>query len=230
MPLEVQAVAADGALVLPDGRRLKLAMIEPLAETSAAQREWAGQLEGWLRGYRLSWKAAGEPDRWGRIPAHLFIQEPDGRQPPFWLQAGIVHHGVAALWPGRLSAPCWAQLLVEERRAIVSGRGLWSAERQADRARSLMAHAADSLGARQIMILRVQSVRSWQDGAFVNFVPSLHGAVSVFLTTRQVEALRNAQRDPFVWQGKQLVLRLVINEPTLRKLRLESIDQLLAIE
>lgn len=230
-PAEITAITRQGGIRLRDGRELKLAHLLPADGSGQPDAEFEpGHLETWLSGQRVGWKPAGEPDRWGRIPANLFLREPSGAWPAFWLQAGLAQHGWAALWPGRLASGCLARLLAAERRALVAGRGIWAPDAQDLALAGLGRDPAGALGRRIAVILRVRSVRNGRSGSFVNFVPSLHGSPALFLTTRQMEALRHAQRDPFSWQGKRVLLRFVVHEPGLGRMRIESIDQFLPID
>ena len=230
-PAEIAAVTPHAGLRLRDGRELLLAHLLPMEAAAASNPESvASRLPSWLQGQQVSWKPAGEPDRWGRIPANIFLKESSGAPRAFWLQAGLTQHGWAALWPGKLAAGCLAQLLAAERRAIVATRGIWTAEAQSAALASVHHEAEAALGRRLVTILRVRSVREGQLGAFVNFVPSLHGSPAVFLSKRQMEAYRHAQSDPFSWQGKRVLLRFVVNDARLRTLRIESIDQILPID
>ena len=146
------------------------------------------------------------------------------------MQAGLLHHGHAALWPHRQPTACLETLRAEEKQAIALHKGRWETVMQSRALAAISRAEAAQMGRRFAMVLRVKDVRPWHEGAFVNFMPSFHGAPSVLLTSRQMEALRNAQRDPYSWQGKRLLIRAVVNEPGLRKLRIESIDQLLPID
>lgn len=237
-PFEASRIAADGTLTLADGRDLIIAHVlhddmalpDKAASSVAPTPGWQTHLQAWLAGQIVSWKPAGEPDRWGRIPANLFLREPEGDLPPFWLQAGLLHHGHAALWPNRQPAGCLERLRAEEKQAIAQQKGRWEAGMQSRTLATISRAEAAQIGRRFALVLRVKDIRPWHEGAFVNFMPSFHGAPSVFLTSRQMEALRNAQRDPYSWQGKRLLLRAVVNEPGLRKLRIESIDQVLPID
>ncbi|MCZ8184331.1 MAG: hypothetical protein O9322_15265 [Beijerinckiaceae bacterium] len=230
-PAEIAAITPQATLRLRDGRELTLSHLLPPESTPEEDRETgSGKLRAWLAGQTMSWKPAGEPDRWGRIPANLFLQEPDRREPPFWLQAGLAQQGWAALWPGRMPAACLARLLAAERRAMAGARGHWAAEVQAGHLARLGSNPEGAIGQRMVIILRIRSVRSGRLGSFVNFVPSLHGSPSLFLTTRQMEAFRHAQRDPFSWQGKRVLLRFVVPVQGIGRIRIEGIDQLLPID
>ncbi len=230
-PAEIAMITRQGTLRLRDGRELTLAHLLPFDSTLAEDRESGpGKLRAWLAGQIMSWKPAGEPDRWGRIPANLFLQEPDRREPPFWLQAGLAQQGWAALWPGRMPAACLARLLAAERRALAGARGHWAAGVQAGHLARLGSTPEAAIGERLVVVLRIRSVRSGRLGGFVNFVPSLHGSPSLFLTTRQMEAFRHAQRDPFSWQGKRVLLRFVVPVQGVGRIRIEGIDHLLPID
>lgn len=222
-PAEIAMITPQGGLRLRDGRELRLAHLLP-------PEAGAEHLAGWLSGQDLRWKPAGEPDRWGRIPAHLFLNEPGSREPAFWLQAGLAQQGWAPLWPGRLAPGCLARLLAAERRALIAGRGHWAPETQASLLAELGREGGEAFGRRAALLLRIRSIRDGRLGSFVNFVPSLHGSPALFLTTRQREALRHAQRDPFSWQGKRVLVRFVVPEPGLGRIRIESIDHFLPID
>lgn len=228
---EITAVTAQATIRLRDGRELVLAhLLPPEHHPDEAPGDGPNRLAGWLAGQKLSWKPAGEPDRWGRIPANLFLQEPEEREPPFWLQAGLAQNGWAALWPGRMPGACLARLQIAERRALAAARGLWAPEAQAGLLARLGQDPDSAIGKRVVMLLRIRSVRSGRLGSFVNFVPSLHASPSLFLTTRQMEAFRHAQRDPFSWQGKRVLLRFVVPEQGITRIRIEGIDHLLPID
>ncbi len=230
-PAEIVAVTPQAGLRMRDGRELILAHLLPMDPLTTPNTDSvAARLPSWLAGQEVSWKPTGDPDRWGRIPANVFLRESRALHRAFWLQAGLTQHGWAALWPGKLTAGCLAQLLAAERRAIVAARGIWNAEVQAAALASVHDQGQAALGRQLVTILRVRTVREGQWGAFVNFVPSLHGSPAVFLSKRQMKAFRHAQSDPFSWQGKRVLLRFVVNDARLRTLRIESIDQILPID
>jgi hypothetical protein len=186
------------------------------------RRELAARIAEALAGQQVSWKPAAGPDRWGRVPAHLFIREPDGDLAPFWLQAGLVEAGLVPAWPEPEQAECWAALRRHETLAIRARRGHWAPRAQAQRHREAEAKRESHAGRRMVALWRVRSVRTWRNLVFVNFAPSFRGAPSVGLTARQLSRLRDSGQDPAGWTGKRVVVRFIVGGGGLTRLRVET--------
>lgn len=178
----------------------------------------------------MSWKPAAVPDRWGIIPAHLFLREKSGKQPAFWLQAGLVENGFVPVWPDAYDTGCRDRLLRHEAEAIRQRRGYWAPRAQAARHRAIMLAPEAHAGRRLVALWPVRSVRAWRMLHFVNFVPSFRGAPALGLTRKQFAQLQERGNDPENWRGKRIVARVILGAGGLSRLRIEAVDHVATIE
>lgn len=119
--------ARDGATIgLKDGRVVRLAGILAPTEldgNAEAVRRATAALDALVAGRRLVLRSSrNEPDRYGRIVAHVEVQD----EPIIWVQAALVHAGRVRVLPGSGDPDCTRRLLILERQARSLGRGLWS--------------------------------------------------------------------------------------------------------
>jgi endonuclease YncB( thermonuclease family) len=123
-PLGTGRVAAvkDGRiLVLDDGREVRLAGIEAPALDSGLGRAAKDALTQWTSGKDLGLSRAGaERDRYGRVLAHVFLDDSARAQS---LQQRLLAAGYARVTD---RGPCAAESLVFERRARAANLGLWA--------------------------------------------------------------------------------------------------------
>ena len=226
IPAYIQSIADDGTVVLSDNIRLRLANIlwpdhlEPKSRLALIDT-----LRNALRDQKISWKAVLGPDRWGITPANLFISEPDGVDPPFWLQAGLVEKGLVPVWPDQPGA-CLAALEVYERDAIHAHRGYWAPRAQSARHRLIDADRDAHTGRKLAAIWHIKDVRAWRNLHFVNFRSMGRTGPSLSLTSKLVSQLTQAGDAPAHWQGKRLLARVILSPQGTARLRAESIDHL----
>ncbi|ADZ68828.1 Nuclease (SNase-like) [Polymorphum gilvum SL003B-26A1] len=111
-PEAVEIVAGEpfGAVLLADGRRLRLAEIRLADEVGMA-------VEG-----RALIVVTGAQDRWGQLPAHVLAQGPHGA---VWLQADLLERGLAVVDPETGGLSCLQPLLAAEDAARHRDVGLW---------------------------------------------------------------------------------------------------------
>lgn len=219
------SVSPDGTLTLADGFRARLAGIVWPDHLEPGQRKaLAAIVERAVAGQTLRWKPAAGPDRWGIVPVHLFLQEPDGNRTPFWLQAGLVENGLVPLWPDAMGKDCLDTLAAHEAIAIRARRGIWAPRAQAARHRVIEAAREAHAGRRIVALWRVRSVKPWRSMHFVNIVPSFRGGPSIGLTRKQVTSLIDSGRNPAEWRGRWVVARFVLGAAGLSRIRVESIS------
>jgi hypothetical protein len=217
------AIGVDGVIRLGDGRAITLAnIIWPDHLEKRARDHLVARLREATDSQRITWKPAAGPDRWGNVPAHLFLQEPDRRLPPFWLQAGIVEAGLAPAWPDPENLACWQRLVPHERVAIKKRRGYFAPRAQARRHRAIETDRQAHAGRPVVAMWRVANVRKWRSLVFVNFAPSFRGGPSLGLTARQVSQLGEAGLSVAEWQGKRIIARFIIGSGGLSRLRVET--------
>ncbi len=116
-----QAVSAVLAteLTLSSGQGLALSGIfVPLSQQDKAK----AVLSQWLAGHAVSFNALSDtPDRYARMPADIFVQQPEQS----YLQARLVHEGLALAFPFGPDSPCRALLAAAEKQARLENLGLW---------------------------------------------------------------------------------------------------------
>lgn len=126
-PLDLAAVDERLEVTLRDGRRLRLAGIEPppltQAEPNRPQQAQA-QLSNWLRGVslRAQWLSP-QADRWNRWPVRLYAAGRDGQ----WMSVAeaLVDAGLVRVAIDPLARPCLGDLLQLEEGARKAELGLW---------------------------------------------------------------------------------------------------------
>ncbi|TAL81001.1 MAG: hypothetical protein EPN75_05515 [Beijerinckiaceae bacterium] len=113
-------------LTLQDGRSLHLAGLDPVEPTpdapdfpDHAKNALAAKLAGGISFLPL----AAKPDRWGRIPAFVFIAQPAAA--PGGLAAFLLARGFARYMPVPEAHPCVAVFRSAEEKARKDRRGLW---------------------------------------------------------------------------------------------------------
>lgn len=223
LPLVIERIGEDGVIPISDGLSLTLAnIVWPDHLEPAARGDLVARLKSASAGQRLSWKPAAGPDRWGHVPAHLFVQEPGGALAPFWLQAGLVEAGLAPAWPEPDNSACWALLRTHEGHAIKARRGYWAPRAQTHRHRVIEASRPAHAGRKTVALWRVASVRPWRNLVFVNFAPSFRGAPSLGLTSRQVAQLAETGLAVQDWKGKRIVVRFILGGLGLSRIRIEA--------
>ncbi|SDE17458.1 thermonuclease family protein [Rhodospira trueperi] len=130
-----RALGTDGALILGDGRRVRLAAIrlpqptdlpqDGAPEEMARVADWAAQARAALESTCVGrsvrpWTPEVARDRYGRVLAQVTL-EPGG----LWVQAELIARGLArvATMPGAAAGA--GELLTLEAEARAAGRGLW---------------------------------------------------------------------------------------------------------
>ncbi len=231
---EIGAIAADGTITLKDGLLLRLAnVIWPDHLEPGVRDKLAQGLTETLRNQRVSWKPAAGPDRWGIVPAFLFVQEPatthQPELPPFWLQAGMVEAGLVPAWPEFSHHDCWATLVEHERIAVQRRRGHWAPRVQAQRLARIGANPAAHAGRRIVVQWRVASARKWRDLVFLNMGRRGTEGASLSLTAATITALTTRGFAPEHLAGQRIIARIAVPGDGLRRARIESAEHLTPI-
>ncbi|MGA3301837.1 MAG: thermonuclease family protein [Methylovirgula sp.] len=114
-------------ITLQDGRSLHLAGLDPPLPTHdhpdlalKAQNALAGHVGAGITFVPLSYA----PDRWGRLPAFVFVQDKPGEVPQSLAQA-LLAQGLARFMPALEARPCRADFLAAEETARDAHLGLW---------------------------------------------------------------------------------------------------------
>ncbi len=192
----VTAVAADGTVTLADGRRVRLAAVR-LAEGAHAI------LEPLVAGRPVVPRGPAEPDRHGRIVAHLV------RDDGLWVQAELLRLGAALLMPEPEDAPVLDALRAAEREAELAGRGLWGGSDPPLRA----AAAADgTAGSWRIVRGKVRKAARVGDRIYLNFGGDYRRDFTVEIDGRDRKAFAVAGMDPLSLGGRTIEARGLVED------------------
>ncbi|WP_146030177.1 hypothetical protein [Methylocella silvestris] len=118
-------------LMLDDGRRLKIAGLDPPRPTPGGPEldvETAKKLSAWLSGKPVLFRPVfTAPDRWGRIIAEVFAPAgaPEGAA-PISVAGAALDAGLARFESGAAGRRCRAFLLAAEGAARTAALGLWT--------------------------------------------------------------------------------------------------------
>lgn len=231
---EIGAIAPDGTITLKEGLLLRLAnIVWPDHLESGVRDKLAKGLTETLHGQRVSWKPAAGPDRWGIVPAFLFVQEPMVENqpdlPPFWLQAGMLEAGLVPAWPEFQHGNCWEILLGHEKIAVGKRRGHWAPRVQAQRLAQIAANPAAHGGRRVVVQWRVSGARKWRDLVFLNIGSRAREGASISLSPATISALTARGLAPDNLAGQRIIARIAVPAEGLRRARLESAEHLTPI-
>jgi len=211
----VRAVSEDG-IALEDGRTLRLAGIEVGTVDVPAGAALT------LR--RLA--PASEIDRYGRLSAHVFINEDNAER---WLQADLVARGLARV-SSSVGDPACARLLLAREQAARDGKlGLWGEPVY------VIAKAEDPAGVLKdrgrfaLVEGKVLSVRESGGTIYVNFGRRWSEDFTVTIAKRNERAFSAAGLTPKSLSGRRVRIRGWIEErggPWVEAARPEQIEVL----
>lgn len=224
---EITHIGAEGAFLLADGPRLRLAnIVWPDHTEPQLRQKLQALISRALKGQNILWKPAAGPDRWGITPSYLFILEPDATQKPFLLQSGLVEQGIVPAWPDLPSGPCWSDILHHERIAVRARRGHWAPRAQAARHHALLMDRDLHAGRKIVALWRIDAVRPWRGLHFLNIAPKSRSGPSLSMTASLVSRLTQAGDNPREWRGRTIIARAVLPAAGLSRLRIESADHI----
>jgi endonuclease YncB( thermonuclease family) len=210
----VRASGTDG-IALEDGRTVRLAGIEP----GAAPELGAGTA--------VTLKRLGaETDRYGRLEAHVFIDE-EGTQR--WVQAELVARGLARV-SSRVGDPACAKiLLAKEESARTARLGLWAEPVYVIGKAEDPAGVLRSRGRFALVEGRIVSVRESGGTIYVNFGRRWSEDFTVTIAKRNERAFVAAGLAPKSLSGRRVRIRGWIEErggPWVEAARPEQIEVL----
>ena len=208
---------SEGGITLEDGRALWLAGIE-LAQPVELPSGTALTLK------RLS--SARESDRYGRLNAHVFINEDNAER---WLQAELVSRGLARV-SSRVGDPACARLLLAKEQAARDGRvGLWGEPSYVIGKAEDPAGVLKDRGRFALVEGKVLSVRESGGTIYVNFGRRWSEDFTVTIAKRNERAFSAAGVTPKSLSGRRVRIRGWIEErggPWVEAARPEQIEVL----
>jgi hypothetical protein len=224
-PTAIRAINLDGTFLLKDGQIVTLdGLLWPDADTPKSRAALRETLLGALEGAIIAWKPLGPPDRWGHIPAHLFVNEPQTGHAPFWLQVGIAEKGLVPLWPGQMSRECWRILRQAETIAFSNRRGYWAPRAQSFRRWAIRNDPRHHEGRHFVLHAQPQRIRAGRALIFVNLSSSNRHGPTLMLTKTQKDRLTKAGKNPDLWLRQRLMIRFIVPSNGLSRIRIETAD------
>ncbi|VTZ25228.1 Nuclease (SNase domain protein) [Methylocella tundrae] len=126
----VQAVNERLELTLEDGRRLKIAGLDPPRPTPDnpdLDVRSGERLAAWLAGKDIVFRLTGpRPDRWGRYSVEAFAPAQAAAPSAVPVAQAALDAGLARFEPGAAARPCRTFLLAAETTARAGALGLWA--------------------------------------------------------------------------------------------------------
>ncbi|WP_374547594.1 thermonuclease family protein [Rhodoblastus sp.] len=191
-PVRLDHVSDRLDIVLVDGRQVAFPMLEPPRATAKAPQrphETALELTSLLRGQTLLVLPLGPTDRWGRLPARIFVESSDEAADETLAAAGLA---MASADPGA----CGAGALAAEQAARAARLGLWADPDFAVLATDDPAAFAARAGTLAIVEGRIRSVGRAGSRIYLNLAGGSpggrSGGVSLVLARRSLPAFENA--------------------------------------
>jgi len=206
----------DGGIALDDGRTVHLAGIELNENAVAAPAGTAITLK------RLA--TLPETDRYGRLIAHVFINE-DGAER--WLQADLVGRGLARVSPRVGDAGCAKVLFAREQSARTAKLGLWGEPYYVIVAAESGAELVAERGHFMLAEGKVWSVRESGGTIYVNFGRQWSQALTVTILKRNERMFAAAGIEPKRLENRRVRVRGWVEErngPRIEATRPEQIE------
>jgi endonuclease YncB( thermonuclease family) len=210
--------AADGGITLDDGRIVRLSGIEPGENATMPAAGTAITLK------RLA--TIAETDRYGRLAAHVFINE-DGAER--WLQSDLVGRGLARVSARVGDAGCAKILLMRERSAQAARLGLWAEPYYVIAKAEAPAEVLKLRGQLALVEGKVLSVRESGATIYVNFGRRWSEDFTVTIAKRHEKLFAAAGLTPKALDGRRVRVRGWIEErggPWVEAARPEQIEVL----
>jgi endonuclease YncB( thermonuclease family) len=217
-PATVRA-ASDAGIALEDGRTVRLAGLDLPEPAKAAPPA----------GTALVLKTIGtarETDRYGRLNAHVFIDENGTER---WFQAEVVRRGEARVSVRVGDMACARALLAEEQIARTAKLGLWTDPYYVMNKAEDPAEVLKSRGRFALVEGRVESVRESGGTIYVNFGRRWSEDFTVTIAKRNERAFSAAGLEPKKLSGRRVRIRGWIEErggPWVEAARPEQIEVL----
>lgn len=199
-------------LILADGRRLKIAGLDPPRATPNSPEldiEAANKLHAWLAGREATFRPLlAAPDRWGRLPAEIFAPVGDAPDAPAISVAGAaLEAGLGRFDPTGAPRRCRAFLLAAEASARASTLGLWSDPYYAIMRAGDRAAFAERAGTIVIVEGRVERVERDEFRAALVLGERRGRDFSVSIPRRNLAAFAAAGAGPSTFEGKTVRVR-----------------------
>ena len=178
VPVQVVDVSARLELLLEDDRRILVAGIEAPPDAPLAERAQDKLVQLLIGGEASLRVLAGQPDRWGRVPALVFAGQ--GAAGPAMVADAMLRAGLARI---RVAPPppCLAQLRAAEGFARDNGEGIWAEDATAVIDAAERAAFRGRQGTTLVVEGTAVSVNTSGYRTYVNFGPKRYSDFSVIV-------------------------------------------------
>jgi hypothetical protein len=218
VPATVALIDEDFDLLLDDGRRAALSGLEfpPPPIKGAPDRRAVAykRLSEWLAGKDIFLGAfAASPDRWGRIPARVFVAESAGADAPLVsVGAALLEEGLARFRPDPPAAPCAGAYLAAEAPARAAARALWAdpALQPIDVAAKGAAMALTQRKGLTIVEGKIESLGESRGAIYLNFGHKRSEDFAVVISRRNLSILAASGIEPRALIGRRARMRGLI--------------------
>ena len=203
-PVEVVSVGDRLDFRLADGRLIYFPALEPPRASPADPdrvASTAAQIHALLQGKALVLQPLGVADRWGRVPALLFLPDQDESVDEILIGAGLAMRG-----PG--VAPCDKRARLAEAAARAAGVGLWSDPAFAVLAANRPQDFAGREGTLTLVEGQIASIGRTSARLYLNFGD--FGGFYATIAKRNLQAFQRAGFSEAGLRKRQLRLRGVV--------------------
>jgi len=216
-------------ITLKDGRTLRLAGLEPPRPTpdapdfDATARDALKARSGAEIGFVPQ---AGQPDRWGRIPAFVFFDPSAPGTPPVSAAQFLLAGGFARFMPELAARPCRTVFLAAEGAARKAKLGLWRDPFYAIIAATDGDAFAERAATNVIIERRLVAVDKGPLLTKLQFAPRRARAFSVTIMQRNVKILERAGLDFHALIGRTLRVRGLLDLRFGPQIEISSADEI----
>jgi endonuclease YncB( thermonuclease family) len=216
-------------ITLKDGRTLRLAGLEPPRPTPDAP-DFDARARDALRA-RLGSEVgfvplAGQPDRWGRIPAFLFFDPSAPGAPPVSAAQFLLAGGFGRFMPEPEARPCRTAFLAAEAAGRTAKLGLWGDPFYAVLAPTDRDAFAERAATNVIVEGRLASVEKGAMRTTLLFAPPRERAFSVTIMQRNVKIFEQAGLDFHALIGRTLRVRGLLDLRFGPQIEISSADEI----
>jgi endonuclease YncB( thermonuclease family) len=202
----IAGVTLAGDVMTDAGERLRLAGVAPPSEGA---RPWIERLSATWTGAQVKvQRLASAPDRWGRMPAMVFVPASIDTLPPLALNAMALAEGIALADPAEVPPGCRAALAEAEAAARRRRAGLWR-----DQSRHVLAasptreEARAHAGQFRLVEGKVRRVTERRSQIFIDFGPYGSLAPSLRTSRRNIAQILPSGVSLSELQGRTLRVR-----------------------
>ena len=207
-PARLDRIGDRNEIVLRDGRVVRIAGLD-FGQAPPEGDGWPDYVALLTRNADLRLAILGDRDRWGRIPAHIFVR-PDEAATEAWLQGYLLESGAARLRPEPDSVSCWSAMRSLEDGARTAKLGLWSSAAAVDTS----ARPAEMVAKRGTLAMvegKIIGIGESRAVFYLNFGQSWRNDFTVIVLKRQTKQFEAAGLKPGELVGKQVRVRGVVD-------------------